>query len=201
MTNDDVDDLPLLRRDHPGAPDPTSEILNTVDTPAHDASDEDTDIRTRSLKERIYATFTGLAILSAVMVTGHATAWEVFFTVLIGVFGISAAGFLAEIVAHQVSYKRMPQAAEVTVMARIALSALGSASAPLIVLAASGLGLFDVDIALRLGMALYAAVLVAIFLVASHRSGLRPLQKLISSAMLAGIALLIVAVLSLAHLH
>ena len=86
-------------------------------------------------------------------------------------------------------------------MARIALGALASASIPLIVLAASGFGLFDVDAALRVGIGVYAAVLVGIFLVASRRSGLRPVQRLISSAMLVGIAVLVVAVLLVAHLH
>lgn len=162
---------------------------------------DDSDFRSRALKERIYATFTGLAILAAVAATGHTTAWDAAFTVLVGVFGISLAGFVAEVVAHQVSHKRMPVAGEVGGMARIALGALGSASAPLIILVASGFGLLDVALALRLGMALYGVVLVAIFLIASRRSGLRPLQKLVSSAMFVGVALLVVAVLSMAHLH
>jgi len=168
--------------------------------PTHLTSAE-LDVRTRSLKERIYATFTGLAVLGAIAAAGHSTAWDAFSTVLIGVFGISAAGFLAEIVAHQVGHQRLPSAGEVGVMAKIALTALGSASAPLVVLALSGFGLIDVELALRISMGVYAATLVAIFLVASRRSGLKPIQRFISSAMFVGLALLVVAVLLLAHLH
>jgi hypothetical protein len=68
------------------------------------------DERTRTLKERIYASFTGLAILAAVSGTDHATSAEALLSVGIGVLGISAAGFLAEVVAHQVTYQRLPAA-------------------------------------------------------------------------------------------
>jgi hypothetical protein len=165
---------------------------------SHDAS---RDVRAKSLKERIYATFTGLAILAALAANGHATAWEAFVAVLVGVSGISAAGFLAEVVAHQVAHRRLPSGREIGAMALVSLTAVSSALAPLVVLAVAGFGALDVDLALRLAMGLYAATLVVIFLVASHRSGLKPLQRLISSAMFVGLALIVVAVLLVAHLH
>jgi hypothetical protein len=170
-----------------------------TDHAVHD--DTDLGIRIRSLKERIYATFTGLAILAALAAAGHADAWDAFLTVLVGVFGISAAGFLAEIVAHQVGHQRLPSPGEVGTMAKIALTALGSASAPLVVLALSGIGLFGVELALRISMGVYAATLVIIFLIASRQSGLKVLQRIVSSAMFVGLALLVVAVLLVAHLH
>ena len=86
-------------------------------------------------------------------------------------------------------------------MGRIALGALGSASLPILVLALSWTGLLSLEAALWIGMAIYAATLVVVMLVAAHNSGLPPLQRLISSAMLVGLALLVVAVLLLAHLH
>jgi hypothetical protein len=159
------------------------------------------DESTRALKERIYASFTGLAILAAVYANGHATAPAALLSVAVGVFGISAAGFLAEVVAHQVAHQRMPSSAEVRTMGRIALGALGSASLPILVLALSWAGLISLDLALWIGMAIYAATLVLVMLVAAHNSGLPPLQRLLSSAMLVGLALLVVAVLLLAHLH
>ena len=155
----------------------------------------------RALKERIYASFTGLAILAAIYANGHATAPEALLSVAVGVFGISAAGFLAEVVAHLVAHQRMPSRAEVRTMGRIALGALGSASLPILVLALSWAGLLSLEAALRIGMAIYAATLVVVMLVAAHNSGLPPLQRLVSSAMLVGLALLVVAVLLLAHLH
>ncbi|MGY4857376.1 hypothetical protein [Cryobacterium sp. AP23] len=83
------------------------------------------DVRTRALKERIYATFTGLAILAAITATGHSTAWEAFVAVAVGILGISAAGFLAEVVSHQVNHQQSPDRSETGVMARIALGPWG----------------------------------------------------------------------------
>ena len=159
------------------------------------------DERTRALKERIYASFTGLAILAAISATGHATASDALLSVAVGVFGISAAGFLAEVVAHLVTHERMPSSGEVRTMGRIAVGALGSASLPILVLALSWAGVMSVDLALWIGMALYAATLVLVMLVAAHNSGLRPAQRLIASAMLVGLALLVAGVLLLGHLH
>jgi hypothetical protein len=159
------------------------------------------DESTRALKERIYASFTGLAILAALYANGHATAPEALLSVAVGVFGISAAGFLAEVVAHQVAHQGMPSTAEVRTMGRIALTALGSASLPILVLALSWVGLLSLDAALWIGMGIYAATLVVVMLVAAHNSGLTPVQRLVSSAMLIGLALFVVAVLLLAHLH
>jgi hypothetical protein len=159
------------------------------------------DESTRALKERIYASFTGLAILAAIYANGHSTAPEALLSVAVGVFGISAAGFLAEVVAHQVAHQGMPSTAEVRTMGRIALTALGSASLPILVLALSWAGLLSLDVALWIGMGIYAATLVVVMLVAAHNSGLTPVQRLVSSAMLIGLALFVVAVLLLAHLH
>ncbi|PRY51370.1 hypothetical protein LY71_102439 [Geodermatophilus tzadiensis] len=156
--------------------------------------------RTRSLKEQIYASFTGLAILAAVSGTGHATAADALLSVGIGVLGISAAGLLAEVVSHQVVHQRLPATEELRTMGRIALGALGSALAPVVVLALAWGGMLPLDRALWTGMALYAAVLVAVVLLAVRRTGLRPLQRLLATATILGLALLVVALLQLGHL-
>jgi len=158
-------------------------------------------VRIRALQERIYATFTGLAIVVAVDATGDGGAWQAFLTVLVGIIGISAAGFLAEVVAYEVGHRRLPSGAEVREMASIAGSALASASIPLIVIALSGFGLLGLELALRLAMAVYAATLVAIFLLAARSTGLRPVQRILSSAMFLVLALLVVGVLFFAHTH
>ena len=159
------------------------------------------DERTRALKERIYASFTGLAILGAVFANGDATAEKAVVAVAVGVFGISVAGFLAEVVAHLVIHEQLPSSGEVRVMGRIATGALGSASLPILVLDLYWAGLLSLDLALWIGMAIYTATLVLVMLLAARKSGLRPVQRLIASAMLVGLALLVAAVLLLAHLH
>jgi len=158
-------------------------------------------VRIRALKERIYATFTGLAIVVAIDVTGEGGAWSAFIMILVGIVGISAAGFLAEVVAHQVGHRRLPSGAEVGEMARIAGSALGSASIPLVVIALSGFGLIALELALPIAMGVYALTLVGIFFVASRSTGLRLIQRILTSAMLLALAALVVGVLFLAHTH
>jgi len=159
------------------------------------------DERSRALKERIYASFTGLSILAALAVGGHTTAPEALLSVVVGVVGICSAGFLAEVAAYQVAHRRLPASAELRSMARIALGAFTSASAPILVLAVSWGGLLTVEQALWFGILVYCASLVVIMVVAGRSSGLRPAQQLVSSAMLVGLGVLVVAVLFFAHLH
>jgi hypothetical protein len=172
-----------------------------TDTPETPTIDSALDIRARALKERIYATFTGLAVLAAIFATGHGDAWEAFRTVAVSIVGISAAGFLAEFVSYQVVHQRFPDRSEIALMVRIALSALGTASIPLLLLAAAGFGLVGFSLALTLGMVIYALTLVPIFLIASRHSGLHPLQRIISSALFVTLALVVIGVLLLAHVH
>ena len=156
------------------------------------------DESTRALKERIYASFTGLAILGALYANGHATAPEALLSVAVGVFGISVAGFLAEVVAHLVTHQALPSTAEVRTMGRIALAALGSASLPLLVLALSWAGLLSLEVALWIGMGIYTATLVLVMLARRpQRRPDAPVQRLVASAMLIGLALFVAAVLRL----
>jgi hypothetical protein len=120
---------------------------------------------------------------------------------VIGVVGICAAGFLAEVAAYQIAHRRLPASAQLRTMARIAIGAFASAAAPILVLAVSWVGLLTAEQALWFGIVVYAASLVVIMLVAARRSGLRAAQQLVSSAMLVGLGLLVVVVLFFAHLH
>lgn len=157
--------------------------------------------RTRALKERVYATFTGLSVLGALLAGGHATPGQAFLELTVAIFAISIAGFLAEVIAHEVSHQRWPTSRELRTMARIALGALGSASAPAVVLLLATFGLIGLNFALWVGVITYAVTLVLIILLASRHMGLRPFQRLASSAMLLGLAFVVVTVLLLAHAH
>ena len=157
--------------------------------------------RASALKERVYATFTGLSVLGAILAAGHATAREALVELSVAIFAISIAGFLAEVIAHEVSHKRWPTKREIRTMARIALGALGSASAPAVVLLFATLGVIGLNLALWIGMITYAVTLVLIILLAGRHMGLRGFQRLASSAMLLGLAFVVVTVLLLAHTH
>ena len=169
-------------------------------TDAHPTDLHELEARTQALKERIYATFTGLAIVAAVSTNPEVTGLEALLAVGLGVIGISAAGFLAEVVAHQIMRGVFPTGRELRIMGRIAVEALGSASIPLIVLAIAAFGLMPIGVALWIAVGLYAATLVAIILWAAHRSGLRFWQRVAAAGMLAGLAVIVAAVLLVAHL-
>lgn len=159
------------------------------------------DERTRALKERIYATFTGLAILTAVASSEHATASGAFWSVGIGILAISAAGFLAEVVSHMVNHGALPKVDAVRVMARIALGALGSAILPVLLLFLAWAGPLSLEWALGLGLAVYAATLALITLVAARRTTLGVGQRLVASGMLLGLGAVVTTLLLLAHSH
>ncbi|PXA68444.1 hypothetical protein [Cryobacterium arcticum] len=90
--------------------------------------------RARALKERIYASFTGLAIVVVIYSdVDHTAALDAFLSLAVGIIGIAAAGFVAEVIAHQVTHTDTPSRADLRTMARISSGALASASIPLLV--------------------------------------------------------------------
>ena len=153
--------------------------------------------RVSALKERVYATFTGLSVLGAMVATGKATAPQAVIELCVAIFGISIAGFLAEVIAHEVSHRRWPTRPELRTMARIALSALGSASAPAVVLLLAVFGVLQLNTALWIGITIYAVTLVLIIQLASRHLGLRPFQRVASSLMLLSLAFVVVTILFL----
>jgi hypothetical protein len=62
----------------------------------------------RALKERVYATFTGLAVIMIYAVGDHPDADHALRSLVISIIGISAAGFTAEVIAHQVTHAALP---------------------------------------------------------------------------------------------
>lgn len=159
------------------------------------------DERIGALKERIYATVTGLAILAGLLTAEHVTVGESIFALAIGIFAIAAAGFVAEVIAHQIGHRQFPSGRELAVMARTATVALGTASLPLLALLVALFDLIDLDTALIIGMIADAAVLVGVVLLASARTGLTALQRLVASALLLGLVAVVAVALLLAHGH
>ena len=153
----------------------------------------------RALKERVYATFTGLAVIMIYAVGDHPDAGHALRSLVVSIVGISAAGFTAEVIAHQVTHAALPSRAELRVMLRIAAGALASASLPVLALLAAVLGWVEATTALWIGVGIYAAVLAAIALIAVGRAGLTWRQGLVSLAFLLGLGALVVGVLALAH--
>lgn len=158
--------------------------------------------RARALKERIYASFTGLAIVVVIYSDlDHTAALDAFLSLMVGIVGIAAAGFVAEVIAHQVTHTDTPSRADLRTMARISSGALASASIPLLALAAACFGWLSVETAVLTGIGLYLATLLWVAFVAVGRTRLRFSQKLIALLVMLGFCALVVLVLLIAHLH
>ncbi|KQQ05509.1 MULTISPECIES: hypothetical protein [unclassified Rathayibacter] len=153
----------------------------------------------RALKERVYAAFTGLAVVMIYAVGDEPDAAHALRSLVVSIVGISAAGFVAEVIAHQVTHAATPSAAEARTMLRIAAGALASASVPVFALLAAVLGWLDDQTALWIGVGVYVATLAGIALIAVARSGLGWRRSLVSLLGLVGLGALVVGVLALAH--
>lgn len=155
-----------------------------------------------ALKERVYASFTGLAVVTTLWLNvDHTSARGAFSTLLISIVAIAVAGFVAELIAHQVSHAALPERAELGTMLGIAATALGSASVPLVTLLLAWLELIDLHLALRLSIGIYILVIGAISLLAVLRVRQPWGQRLIGLGALLLLGLGVVAVLAMAHGH
>ncbi|MCM3659314.1 hypothetical protein M3147_18845, partial [Agromyces mediolanus] len=76
-------------------------------------SERASDERADALKERVYATFTGLAIvLVQHSNVAHLDAARATLTLLVGIVAITAAGFVADVIAHLAVHEAFPDRAE-----------------------------------------------------------------------------------------
>lgn len=156
--------------------------------------------RVSALKEQIYASFTGLAIVTVFALDPHhTTAPKAFSTLLAGIVGITIAGVVAEMLSHLVSHRAQPAGSDLRTMARVASGAIGSASVALIALASAWIGLFDLEIALQVSVGIYVLTLGLIALIAAHRTRLPLRDQLIAFGGLVGLAAVVVGILMLAH--
>jgi uncharacterized membrane protein len=158
--------------------------------------------RARAVKERVYASFTGLAIVTVLALdAAHASAVDSFLTLLAGIVGISIAGFVAEVIGYQIGHGMLPDRTELLTMVRIAAGAFGSASVALIALFAAWTGWLSIDVALQISVGIYFITLAVVALVAAHRTRLPWRQQLVALIALIGLGATVVLVLALAHGH
>jgi hypothetical protein len=156
--------------------------------------------RTMALKERIYASFTGLAIVAALALNDHhGSIVDAVLGLAAGIVGITAAGFMAEVIAHQVAEGHFPAPLALLRMGRIALGAIASASLPFVLLAAAALDLLPYDTSLHLAIASYFASLILVVILAARRTGLSWTKQLLSALTLVIGGVVVVIVLVIAH--
>lgn len=140
-------------------------------------------------KERVYATFTGLAIV--IVSSQHPEPEHAFLALVFGVLGITTAGFVSEVVGHLAVHRDLSSWAEVVVPLRVSAAAMATVVAPAAVIAAAWVGLLDIELALTIAAWIYIGTLGLIGLLVVRRSRLRLWQSLVVLGMLVALGALV----------
>lgn len=150
-------------------------------------------------KERVYATFTGLAIVLVVAGNGHAEADHAFFALVLGVIGITTAGFASDVISHLAVHREFPGRTDFRVMLQVAGGALGTLLTPGILILLAWIGVIPLDTALGAASIVYIATLAVIGWFAVRRSRLAWWKQLIALGILVALGLVVVGLQTLAH--
>lgn len=164
--------------------------------------DRAVDERVDALKERVYATFTGLAIVLVQHANvEHVEATRAVVTLLVGIVAITTAGFVADVISHLAVHAAFPDRAEVGRMLRIAGSAIASAGVPLLLLGLAAFGVMQLEPALRAASIVYVATLGVIGFVAVRRTRIHWWKQVVALGALVALGLGVVVLQQLAHGH
>lgn len=150
-------------------------------------------------KERVYATFTGLAIVLVSAGNDHADPKHALLGLTLGVLGITAAGFVSDVISHLAVHRDFPRGKDISIMLRIAGGALGTLVTPVILLVLALTGVMSLDPALHASIIVYIVTLGLIGWAAVRRARLVWWQQLVSLAILMALGLGVVALQTLAH--
>lgn len=150
------------------------------------------------LRERIYVTFTALAILMALNAHGEQLdSPTVLWTLIISVVGVLLAGLASDLVSHMIVHDTLPSARELRHMLAVASRALGVIAVPVIVLVLAYFGVMAPRTAVIVAISALIASLAVIARIAVSRTRLPWWKQLI---VLGGIVLLGVVVVFLEQL-
>jgi hypothetical protein len=156
--------------------------------------------RAEVLKERIYVTFTSLAVVMAL--SSHAdelTPGAAAVTLLIAVGGTLLAVFVADLVAHIAVHTALPDRTELFHMISVSTRALAVIVLPMIFVGLAGAGVWGVGAALRASTIALIVSLVGIGYVAVRRVRLPLGQRLIVLFAEFGLGIAVVLLELLAH--
>ncbi|TBN58391.1 hypothetical protein EYE40_13865 [Glaciihabitans arcticus] len=145
---------------------------------------------TERLKERIYVTFTALAVILAMMSHGEVTAGEAIGTLAIAVVGTLLAVFIADIIARIAANERLLSRQEFAHVAGVSLGAIGAVALPIVFLGVSAFGVWEPTSALRASAIALVIALVFFGFLAVRRARIPWWQR--------GLVLLALGVLGLA---
>jgi hypothetical protein len=152
------------------------------------------------LRERVYVTFTALAVILALGSRAEdISVGEAATTLVITVLGIVMAAFTAELIGHVVAHAALPDADELFFLIRTCLQALGVIVLPLIFLGLAALGRWELHGALRASSIVLIVTLAAIGYLGVRRTSIPFWQKLLLLALLVALGVAVVLLELLAH--
>lgn len=143
-------------------------------------SHERRETRAAHVKERIYLTFTTLAVVVAIAGHDQHDAGIAFRTVVVSVLGTLLAVFTADVISHMVIHESAMTKREMWEAARASFGALTAVTLPLLFLIAAMLGWWTTSSALMASAIALLVALVAIGYIAVRRLALRWWQRLIA---------------------
>lgn len=150
------------------------------------------------LKERIYITFTALAVVLALR--AHAvSAGEAAISLVVVVVGTVLAVFVADVVSHIAVHESLPVRDELRHMARVSLGALGSLALPAVFIGLAVADVWEIETALRAASIALVAALGAIGYLAVRRVRLPTWQRVIVLFAEVALGLLVIGLELLAH--
>jgi hypothetical protein len=153
-----------------------------------------------ALSERVYVTFTGLAVLLAFGAeVADASAWKVATALLIGIVGAAFAGFVSNVISRLAVTGHMPERRVMLHFVATSVGAVLTAVIPLIVLALAGFKIISLELAVRLSAGVLALSLGGIAYLAVRRSSLKLSQKIAVFAAELVFAVAVIAVELSAH--
>jgi hypothetical protein len=165
-----------------------------------DASEEQRREAGDRLRERIYATFTALAVLMALNAHGgELDALHVLLTLVISVVGVLLAGLASDLVSHMIVHNTLPTAREFRHLAAIASRALGVIGVPAIALGLAAADVIEARTAMTVAIVALIASLAVVARIAVTRTGLPWWKQLIVLVAIVLLGVLVVFLEQLAH--
>ncbi|MBW4043000.1 MAG: hypothetical protein HIU86_12915 [Acidobacteria bacterium] len=164
------------------------------------ATEEQLEQRGEQLKERVYITFTALAVVLALRAdVHHETVGSAAGTLTVAVIGTLLAVFVADVVAHITVHQALPTRAELRHMVAVVLGAGETLVLPLLIIGLAASGLLSLEVALTISMVILVVTLVAVGYLAVRRLRLPILQRLLVLLAEFALGLLVIALELLAH--
>jgi len=164
-----------------------------------DATEEERREAGDRLRERIYVTFTALAILMAMNAHGELDSPTVLWTLVVSVVGVLLAGLASDIVSHMIVHSRLPSAKEFRHMVAVSSRALGVLVVPVIAVALAVFDVIEVRTGITIAIVALIVALVVIARIAVSRTGLSGWRQLAAMTVLAALGVLVVFLEALVH--